>query len=174
MKLAKITLSVALLGALTLGMADETTTSNTNNSIDTQITKIQNAPAGQRVELMNEFKQQLSTMNKEDRMAAISQMQEKMQTHAQENMQEGKNFGSATRDAAKGERDNMQEMGDMTHQRAQDMAQSKQAEMTDHMNQMQNMNQAQAGNQMQHMMDMQDQGGNGGQGGRGMSDGQNH
>jgi len=133
MNFAKITLSVALLGAFTLGMAEDTTTQTT--TIDAQIEKIQNAPAQERVELMNEFKQQLANMNKEERMAAISQMQEKMQAKVQDNM------------------DNTKEMGNMTHQRAQEMAQGKQAEAMDHMNQMQNMNQMQAGNQMKHMMD---------------------
>ena len=170
MKLTKITLSVALLGALTLSMADETTTSNTNNSIDTQITKIQNAPAKQRVELMNEFKQQLSTMNKEDRMAAISQMQEKMQTHTHGNMQESKNFGSATHEAAKGERDNrMHEMSDMTQHRTQDMMHERESDMTQHMNHIEHMNQTQAGNQMQHTTDMQEQSGNNAHNGSGIS-----
>ena len=164
MKFTKITLSVALLGAFTLGMAAD---------IDVQIEKIQNAPAQERVELMNEFKQQLANMNKEDRMQAISQMQEKMQAHAQENMQEGKQFGSDTHKQAQGERDHMQEMGENTRQRAQDMAHSKQAETMEHMNQIQNMNQMQAGDQMNHMMEMHGNNG-GGMSGGDMSGQNNH
>ena len=151
MNFAKITLSVALLGALTLGMADDTATqsSNTNSGIDAQITKIQNAPAQERVQLMNQFKEQLANMNVQERTDAIAQMQEKMQGQAQSNMQAG------------------QDMGEAMHKNAQDMAQNKQAETMEHMNQVQNMNQMQAGNQMKQMMNMQ--GGNAGNAGGGMS-----
>jgi hypothetical protein len=154
MKFTKITLSVALLGALTLGMADDTaqTDNNTNNSIDAKIEKIQNAPAQERVKLMNEFKQQLAKMNQEDRMEAISQMQEKMQGINKENMQDRQNEAHAKYTDAQERQGQMHEMG---HDR--------QAEAMEHMNQMQNMNQAQAGNQMQHMIQ------NGGQGTGGMS-----
>ena len=159
MKFTKITLSVALLGAFTLGMA---------SNIDAQITKIQNAPAQERVELMNEFKQQLANMNKEDRMQAISQMQEKMHAHAQGHMQE-----------AKGEREHMQGMGENTRQRAHDMAQGKQTEAMEHMNQMQHMNQRQAGDQIHQMDHMQGSNGgaripDGGMIGGGMSGRDNH
>ena len=68
----KITTTLALVGTLTLGLAADAT-------IDTQIQRIQNAPAAQKVQLMNEFKQQLATMNKEQRQEAIGKMQAKMQ-----------------------------------------------------------------------------------------------
>jgi len=146
MKFAKITLSVALLGALTLGMADDaattdttsgstttTTSTSTSTSVDSQIAAIQAAPAQERVQLMNQFKQRLANMNQEDRMAAIAQMQEKMQAQAGAHMQAGQAMGEQTRTAAK------------------EMAQEKQMQANEQMAQMQNMNQRQAGNQFMNM-----------------------
>ncbi|HFB53544.1 MAG TPA: hypothetical protein ENJ67_02315 [Sulfurimonas autotrophica] len=147
MKFAKITLSVALLGALTLGMADETASAETTVSVDAQIAAIQAAPAQERVQMMNEFKQRLATMNQADRMAAIAQMQEKMQGKAQA----GKEFGSATREQAKNAKENGVAMGEQTRTRAQEMAQEKQMQANEQMTQMQNMNQMQAGSQFNHM-----------------------
>jgi len=142
MKFAKITLSVALLGALTLGMADDTATVNTTVSVDAQIEAIQTAPAQERVQLMNEFKQKLMTMNQEDRMAAIQEMQSKMQAQTANTQQ----FGRDTATMAK----------DMTRTRTQEM----QAQTNEQMNNMQNMNQQQAGSQF-----MQTGGANAGSGG---------
>jgi len=133
MKLVKVTLSVALLGALSLGMADETA------NIDAQIETVQSAPAQERVQMMNEFKQKLTTMNQEDRMAAIAQMQEKM--HG--NMQVGGEFGS--HEGANGG------MGEQTHQRAHDMVQEHQMNANEHMGQMQNTNQNHVGSQFNHI-----------------------
>ncbi|SFV53780.1 hypothetical protein MNB_SM-4-397 [hydrothermal vent metagenome] len=47
-------------------------------SIDAQIDKIKNAPAAERVELMNAFKMHISEMNQEERSHVISKMQTKM------------------------------------------------------------------------------------------------
>ena len=63
----RITTTLIVLGTLTLGLADA--------NIDTQISQIRNAPAQDRVKMMNEFKQQMATMNKEDRSEAISRLQ---------------------------------------------------------------------------------------------------
>ena len=68
----KITTTLVLVGTLTLGLAADAT-------IDAQIARIQNAPAAEKVQLMNEFKQQLMTMNKEQRQEAVSKMQAEMQ-----------------------------------------------------------------------------------------------
>ena len=71
-----ITLSAAammLLGTLTLGMAADLT-------VDEQITAIQEAPAEERVQLMNQFKIRLATMNKTEREAAITQLRTQTQT----------------------------------------------------------------------------------------------
>lgn len=148
MKLTKITLSIALLGALTFGMADEATQTNTNEqaqpttqqTIDAKIAKIQNASAQERVKLMNEFKQQLAKMNQQDRMEAISQMQEKMHATMQGNMQNG------------------QAEAQTHYNNAQEMMQDKQSQAMENMNQAQQMNQAQAGNQLKHMMEQGNKG----------------
>jgi len=95
MKFAKITLSVALLGALTLGMAEDTATveTTTSVSVDTQIAEIQAAPAQERVRLMNQFKQRLAAMNEEQRAEAIAQLQEKIkQMQANEQMTQMQNM----------------------------------------------------------------------------------
>ncbi len=68
----KITTILALVGTLTLGLAADAT-------IDAQIERIQNAPAKERVKLMNEFKQHLMTMNQEQRQEAVAKMQAEMQ-----------------------------------------------------------------------------------------------
>ena len=75
-----MTLSAAtlmLLGTLTLGMAEDMTTEMT---VDQQITAIKNAPAQERVRLMNQFKRRLATMNEAEREAAITQLRTQTQT----------------------------------------------------------------------------------------------
>ncbi len=124
MKVTKIVLSAALIGAFTLGMADDTAPTDTTTTVDTQIEAIQSAPAQERVQLMNEFKQKLMQMNQEDRMAAIQEMQSKMQTSQ-----------------------NGEAMGDMTRTRTQEHAQEMQMQTNEQMNNTQNMMQQQAGNQ---------------------------
>ena len=120
MNLTKITLLVALLGALTSAMAAQT--NNSNSDIDAQITKIQNAPAQERVQLMNKFKQQLANMKQADRMQAISQMQKKMHGHAiDENIQHN------------------QHQADNKKEHAQEMVQGKQSDAMKHINRMQKM-----------------------------------
>lgn len=66
MKVLKLSATLALLGVLTLGMAETT--------VDEQIAAIQSASDEERVELMNEFKENLSTLSEEDRAEAISQL----------------------------------------------------------------------------------------------------
>jgi len=56
-----------------------------NESIDAQIQKIHDASADQRVELMNNFKQQLRNMNSEDRMQAISSLRNSTDGVSQQN-----------------------------------------------------------------------------------------
>ncbi len=80
-----ITLSATtliLLGTLTLGIADEI-------SVDAQITAIQEAPAQERVQLMNQFKTRLTTMNESEREAAITQLRTQIQTQTQARLNEG-------------------------------------------------------------------------------------
>ncbi|WP_457749677.1 hypothetical protein [Sulfurimonas sp.] len=127
MKIITIILSVTLIGAFTMGMADEAASTDTTSSVDAQIEAIQAAPAQERVELMNEFKQRLMQMNQEDRMLAIQEMQSKMQASAPQSSEAMS--------------------GDMTHARAQEHVQEMQMQTNEQMNTMQNMTQQQAGSQ---------------------------
>lgn len=67
MRLAKKVIALAILGSLTAVFADTIT--------DTQIEAIKNAPAKERVQLMNQFKMRLRSMNEADREAAITALQ---------------------------------------------------------------------------------------------------
>ncbi|QOP42449.1 DUF4175 domain-containing protein [Sulfurimonas sediminis] len=148
MKLVKITLSVALLGLLSIASAEdvvitdttvstapteETVSTDTTVDIDAQIEAIQSAPEQERVELMNEFKQRLMQMNQEERMAAIQEMQSKMQAEA------GTMNESGTRTAEMSR--NMMQTRDQEH------VQEMQLQTNENMNQVQNMIQQQAGSQ---------------------------
>lgn len=72
MKVLKLSATLALLGSLTLGMAEIT--------IDEQIDAIKSAPAQERVRLMNQFKINLSTLSEAQREEAISQLRTQTQT----------------------------------------------------------------------------------------------
>lgn len=124
MKLSKITLLVALLGVVTLSVAEDLGT--TPVDIDAQIAEIQAASPEKRVQLMNDFKQQLASMNEAERAATISQMQEKMHTNV---------------DATQA----------MAQTRTREMMQNQQIQANEQTIQMQNMNQLQAGNQFNHI-----------------------
>ena len=107
----KITTILALVGTLTLGLAADAT-------IDAQIERIQNAPAQERVKLVNEFKQQLMTMNKEQRQEAVATMQAKMQatgemtkTQAQERKQVRKDQAVATGEMVQAQHMNQHQAG---------------------------------------------------------------
>jgi len=125
MKATKILLSLVMMGTLTLGFAAEDIT------IDVQIQAIQDATPAERVQLMNQFKIQVSNMNAEDRSAAIAQMQAQMQNHG-----------------VSGELSHEQMQG--TGVRMQEHAAETQMEHSEEMNRMQNMNQQQAGSQLGH------------------------
>ena len=91
----KITTILALVSALTLSLAADA-------KIDAQIERIQNASASEKVELMNKFKQQLMTMNKEQRQEAVAKMQAEMQAAGemtQAQTQERKQVREAQEDA---------------------------------------------------------------------------
>jgi hypothetical protein len=76
MKTFKITAVMVLLGALTLGVADD--------AIDTQISEINAASTEEKVQLMNQFKLKLSTLTAEERAEAISKLQTRTQTQTRE------------------------------------------------------------------------------------------
>ena len=72
MKTLRLSATLMLLGCLTLGMADAT--------IDEQIAAIQGAAPEERVELVNEFKETLSTLSSEERAEARSRVNQMKQT----------------------------------------------------------------------------------------------
>lgn len=133
----KITLLVVFFGLLTLGMSDNTT--STLISIDSQIAIIKAAPAKERVQMMNEFKQRLANMNQQKRMNTIAKMQEKFQ---------GKTVvGSTMNEQVHTWKDKDSRMSEMMKARTQEMAQETQMQSSEQMSHMQNMNQMKAGNQ---------------------------
>jgi len=84
MKFVKITLSVALLGLLSIASAEDTTILDTTTTVDAQIEAIQTAPAQERVRLMNQFKLRLMEMNELERSEAIEKLQTRSQTQTME------------------------------------------------------------------------------------------
>ncbi|MCJ7765039.1 MAG: hypothetical protein MUP09_03780 [Thiovulaceae bacterium] len=112
-----ITLSAALmlLGSLTLGMADAT--------IDEQITVIKNAPAQERVQLMNQLKERLATMNASEREAAIKQLRIQTQTRQQSDKNEGEKRQTHTQTQERSRVNQMQQTEQM--QRMEEMQQRK-------------------------------------------------
>ncbi len=117
----KITTILALVGTLTLGLAADAT-------IDAQIERIQNAPAKERVKLMNEFKQHLMTMNKEQRQEAVAAMQAEMQaagemskTQAQERKREhvAAAQAEATGEMVRAQHMNQKQMGSQAVEKVQ-------------------------------------------------------
>jgi hypothetical protein len=146
MKITNIALSLALIGTMSLGMAEDatvsaetttttdttTTSTETTVSVDAQIEAIQTAPAQERVRLMNQFKERLMQMNEADRSAAIAQMQSAM--------------GDAQNIAT-----TAQDMGTQRALRANQKAQNLQMEATQTAAQMQNMHQMQVGKQIANM-----------------------
>jgi len=156
MKLKNIMLSIALIGTMNVLMANDegasssqtksseqtqTQTQQSGNTvpagIDEQIAKIQAAPEAERVKLMNQFKQQLMQMNQNDRMAAISAMQEKMRAN-------GNRVGTEAEMRAN-------ETMHMAQEHMQEHVQEMQMQTTQRMNQMQQMTQQQVGDQIMHM-----------------------
>jgi len=120
MMLVKIVFSLTLIGAMSVVTAAETSTL----SVDAQIEAIQNAPAAERVELMNNFKERIASMNEADRSAAIEQLQATLQpTQTREQIQA----------------------------RVEEHAQEMQMQVNEKVNQMQSMNQTLIGDKMANM-----------------------
>ena len=112
MKTLGLAATLMLLGTLTLSMADTT--------VDEQIAAIAAATPEERVALVNGFKETLSTMNNNERAAAIAQMRSSMSST-------GEQMQTQTQTRLKSR------MGQM--------------EQTDEMQRMQQMNQQQTGSQ---------------------------
>jgi hypothetical protein len=141
----RVTFLLTVLGALSLGMAEDITTTSTIQNIDTQIEEIQNAPSDERVELMNQFKQRLMNMNEQERSEAIAQMQAKMQEHMSNGMQKEE----ATMNNGMTHAQDATAHGEMMQEHVKDM------QMQEHegMSQYQNMNQQQQyGDNIEHNM----------------------
>ena len=149
-----ITLSATalmLLGTLTLGIADEI-------SVDAQITAIQEAPAGERVQLMNQFKERLATMNAGEREAAITQLRTQTQTQTQARLQDGTAEGeqlqtrteTQTRERLNESEANAEAAMAKTREMTQERSRVNEMQQTQQMQQQQNQAQQQ---QMQGMQD---------------------
>ncbi len=108
------TTALMLLGTLTFSMAEEI-------SVDEQITAIQEAPAQERVRLMNQFKTRLATMNEADREAAITQLRTQTQTQArlQEGTGEGEQVHTRTMTQERSRINEMQQTQQMQQQMQQ-------------------------------------------------------
>jgi len=89
---------------------------NEQLSVDQQITAMQQATPKERVKLMNQFKQQLATMNAEERAKSISQLRAQMQHKAQHDTKEHQ-----TKIHTEAQRDQMQQSEKM--QRMEQMQQ---------------------------------------------------
>lgn len=113
MKAITLSATLMLLGSLTLGMADAT--------IDEQITAIKNAPAQERVQLMNQFKERLATMNASEREAAIKQLRTQVQTRQQSDDNEGEQLKTRTQTQERSRVNQMQQAEQM--QRTEEMQQ---------------------------------------------------
>jgi len=121
------TLTLALLGTLGVVAADEIT------SIDQQIKQIKEAPAKERVRLMNEFKLQLSTMNQDERTQALTKLRERIQVQTMKGDKEAQ--------------------GEQAHNRIKE--QSKDAKMTQEMKQTQERNKVQEQSRVSQMQEDQ-------------------
>jgi hypothetical protein len=115
MKAITLSATLMLLGSLTLAMADVT--------VDEQITAIKNAPAQERVQLMNQFKERLATMNASEREAAIKQLRTQTQTqsHLQSGEEEGDQLQMRTQTQERSRVNQMQQTEQM--QRMEEMQQ---------------------------------------------------
>ena len=76
MKILKLSATLALLGSLTLGMAE--------TAVDARIAAINSATGTERVQLVNEFKELLSTLSTEDRAEAIDQLKTTVQADGEQ------------------------------------------------------------------------------------------
>ena len=105
--------------------------SNEQPSIDQQIASMQKATPQERVKLMNQFKQQLASMNSEQRAKSISQLREQMKTEH--------------------EQTNTHAQGEQMHGNAQ----HNQMQQSEQLQRMEQMQQRHGGEQYQHEMDQQ-------------------
>ncbi len=129
MKAITLSATLMLLGSLTLGMADVT--------VDEQITAIKNAPAQERVQLMNQFKERLATMNASEREAAIKQLRTQIQTRQQSGDNEGDQLQMRTQTQERSRVNQMQQTEQMQRMEEMQQRQSGDKAMQGTMNKMQ-------------------------------------
>ncbi len=148
--MTKLALSLIATGALTLAMAGQTaqtsSSANAQNNqvqvqtqasasvdITTQIEKIQNADAKQRVELMNQLKEQVAAMSPEQRRATMQQLHVQMRNEAgNEHAQDQKVMEKVEEMLTKMEEHKM-EMQEHAHEMQQNA--HREMERNEHMNQ---------------------------------------
>ena len=119
MKYKNITLWVLITVALTSLLADESI------SIDQQIAAMQKATPQERVKLMNQFKQQLATMNAQERAQSITQLQKQMKAQNNQNNQhlQGEQMQSEAQHQQMQQSEQMQRMEQMQQRHSGDQYQ---------------------------------------------------
>jgi hypothetical protein len=96
MKALTTTLWISLLAATLTSLS-----ASEQISIDQQITAMQNASPHERVKLMNQFKQQLASMNAQERSKSITRLREQMKAegeHVNDHVDKKENHTEAQRD----------------------------------------------------------------------------
>ena len=160
--MTKLALSLIATGALTLAMAataQSTPAANSNAqtnktqvqrqtpatpSLPAQIKKIQNAPAQQRVELMNQLKERIATMSPDERREAMQQLHTQMRNEAaNEHAQDQKMMEKVEEMLTE-----VQEHKEQMQEHAQEMQQNVHGEMERN----EHMNQREAGEQYREQM----------------------
>ena len=159
--MTKLALSLIATGALTLGMAATAQTSTSANAqnnqvqvqtqasasvdITTQIEKIQNADAKQRVELMNQLKERIASMSPDQRKATMQQLHVQIRSQeGNEHAEDQKVMEKVEEMLTKMEEHKMQ----MQEEHAQEMQQNAHMEMERN----EHMNQREAGEQFKEQM----------------------
>ena len=146
--MTKLTITMAVLGTLTFGMAAQTTAqvnqsgNNAQVSVKAQIEAIQNAPQQERVQLMNQLKERLSTMSPQERQEVMQELHLQMRAengneHAddQEAMQRVRTMRQEQTRQQEHERDHAQEMQEHANeamQRQQELSQREAGEQYRH------------------------------------------
>ena len=168
--MTKLALSLIATGALTLGMAATAQTSTSANaqnsqiqtqtrssvSVTTQIEKIQNAPTQERVELMNQLKEQIAAMSPDQRRETMQQL--RVQMRSQEGNEHGRDqkvmekveemLAKMENHQMQGEAHNMQGHQEQMQEHAHEMQQNAYREMERN----EHMNQREAGEQFKEQM----------------------
>ena len=143
MKSFKTHLAVAIfLGALTQVGANE--------AVDAQIQAIKDADPQERRELINELKQEIAQMNKDEQSEAVIQMRLQLKAMNQEKVMTAEK--TQTKKQVQYQYKEKQESESQEQKRIQTMKQTQKMQQTQQMQQMENMNQHQGANQFSQEM----------------------